>query len=117
MYFPEVIQSLVKYLRYSFFEIVNDFQPSTIFAKSSILYVCQGLEYASAVTNIKPLSPNPTKWSKTLKQLVGNLRRIVWACLTILCDWHLKGLTLLFYGNFKWFKGLFLVSEYFLMKF
>ena len=59
MYFPEVIQSLVKYLRYSFFEIVNDFQPSTIFAKSSILYVCQGLEYASTVTNIKPKVPTP----------------------------------------------------------
>ena len=28
------------------------------------------------VRNINPLSANPTKWSKTLKQFVGNSRRI-----------------------------------------
>ena len=37
-----------------------------------------------------PLSPNPTKWSNTLKQFIGNSRRIVWVCLTILWDWRLK---------------------------
>ena len=34
------------------------------------------------------LSINPTKWSNTLKQLVGNSRRI--ECLTILWGWRLK---------------------------
>ena len=35
---------------------------------------------------ILTLSTNPTKWSNTLKQFVGNSnsRRIVWVCLTIL---------------------------------
>ena len=37
----------VKHLRYSF---SDNFQPLTIFAKPSNLYVCQGPEYASAVT-------------------------------------------------------------------
>ena len=32
------------------------------------------------------------KWSNTLKQFVGNSRRIVWVCLSILWGWILKGL-------------------------
>ena len=39
-----------------------------------------------------PLRANPTKWSDTLKQFVGNSGQIVWVCLTILWKWHLKGL-------------------------
>ena len=35
-------------------------------------------------------APAPTKWSNTLKQFVGNSRRIVWECLTILWCWHLQ---------------------------
>ena len=42
----------------------------------------------------KPLSANPTKCSKTLKQVDGCCRRIVWVCLTILCGWCLKGYTI-----------------------
>ena len=38
------------------------------------------------------LISNPTKWSNTLKQFVGNSRRIIWVCLAILWGWHLKGL-------------------------
>ena len=38
-----------------------------------------------------PLRANPTKWSNTLKQFVGNSRQIAWVCLTILWDWRLKG--------------------------
>ena len=41
--------------------------------------------------NINPLSANPTKWSNTLKQFVGNSRRIVCVCLTILWGPGLKG--------------------------
>ena len=29
-----------------------------------------------------PLSANPTKWSNTVKQFVGNNQQIVWVCLT-----------------------------------
>ena len=39
---------------------------------------------------VNPLSANPTKWSNTLKQFVGNSRRIVWVCLTILWGWRFK---------------------------
>ena len=37
------------------------------------------------------LSSNPTKRSNRLKQFVGCCRRIVWARLTILWGWRLKG--------------------------
>ena len=42
---------------------------------------------------LNPLSANPTKWSNTLKQFVDELVywQIVWVCLTILWDRHLKG--------------------------
>ena len=38
----------------------------------------------------EPFSTNPTKWSNTLKQFVGNRRRIVLVCLTILLGWWLR---------------------------
>ena len=41
--------------------------------------------------NIDPLSANPTKWSKTLKQVVGFYRRLVCVCSTILWGGCLKG--------------------------
>ena len=47
-----------------------------------------GTENAYPMFN--PLSANPTKWSNTLKQFVGKCRQIVWVCLTILWDLHLK---------------------------
>ena len=40
---------------------------------------------------LNTLSVNPTKWSNTRKEFVGNSRQIVWVCLTILWGWHLKG--------------------------
>ena len=39
---------------------------------------------------LTPLNANPTKWSNTLKQFIGNSRRIIWVCLTILWGWRLK---------------------------
>ena len=36
------------------------------------------------------LNANPTKWLNTLKQFVGNSRRIVWVWLTILWGWRWK---------------------------
>ena len=41
---------------------------------------------------VNALSANPTKWWNTVKQIVGNSRRIVWVCLTILWGLALKGL-------------------------
>ena len=35
------------------------------------------------------LNANPTKWSNTLKQFIGNSGQIVPVCWTILWDWHL----------------------------
>ena len=43
------------------------------------------------------LSANPTKWSNTLKQFIGNSRRIDWVCLTISWGWHLNGYVKDFY--------------------
>ena len=40
--------------------------------------------YEYGILYFSPLSANPTKWSNTLKQLVGKSQRIVWVCLTIL---------------------------------
>ena len=42
------------------------------------------------LTKLNPLSVNPTKWSITLKQFVGNTQHIV-VCLTILWVWRLNG--------------------------
>ena len=50
---------------------------------------------------LNSLSANPTKWSSTLKQFVGNSRRIVWVCLTILWGWRLKG-----YSIPGWFTAI-----------
>ena len=44
-------------------------------------------------TEVNPLSANPTKWSNTLKQFVGNSRRIVWVCLAIFVKMAFKRLT------------------------
>ena len=48
------------------------------------LKYCQYLSF-------NPLSANPTKWSNTLKQFVGNCQWIVWVNLTILWGKRLKG--------------------------
>ena len=50
-----------------------------------------------------PLSANPTKWSITLKQFVGNSQRIVWECLITLWGWCLKWLVVIFDFSFPWF--------------
>ena len=41
--------------------------------------------------NLNSLSANPTKWSNTLKQFAGNIRRIDWVYFIILWEWCLKG--------------------------
>ena len=58
----------------------------------SIFYKYKGMfmsEMRWATFN--PLSSNPTKWSNTLKQFVGQSRRIVSVCLTILWSCRVKG--------------------------
>ena len=45
---------------------------------------------SSKVFHHNPSSTNPTKWSSKLKQFVGNSRRIVSVCLTILWGWYLQ---------------------------
>ena len=42
------------------------------------------LSFVAGFAVLKGLSANPTKWLNTKKQFV-------WACLAILCGWHLKG--------------------------
>ena len=43
---------------------------------------------------VNPLNVNPTKWSNTVKQFVGNSQQIAWVCLTILWGLALKVLRL-----------------------
>ena len=53
------------------------------------------------------LSANCTKWSNTLKQFVGKLPANWWVCLTILWDWHFKGLYSLWLQKvWIWCNGL-----------
>ena len=42
------------------------------------------------VITVNPLSFNTTKWPNTLKQFVDCCPRIVWVCLTILCDLYFR---------------------------
>ena len=49
------------------------------------------MEKISFEMKINTLRANPTKWPNTLKQFVGNSRRIVWLCLIIFGGWRLKG--------------------------
>ena len=56
-----------------------------------VLLVCLVWFTGWNAMSLKPLSANHTKWSNTHKQFVGNSRRIVWVCLTILWRWCLKG--------------------------
>ena len=58
--------------------------------KKVIIDAWQGFEHAFC-SYFNPLSASPTKLSNTLKQFVGNSRRSVWVCLTILWGWCLKG--------------------------
>ena len=44
-----------------------------------------------AEQNLNPLSANPTKWSNTLKQFVGNLPTNCLSVFDILWGWRLKG--------------------------
>ena len=46
------------------------------------------LYHSLVLEDVNRLSANPLKWSNTLKQFVGNLP---YECLTIMCDWRLKG--------------------------
>ena len=48
--------------------------------------------FTLVVTDMKTVLTlyNPTKWPNSLKLFVGNSRRIVWVCLTILWGWNLK---------------------------
>ena len=55
----------------------------TIITKRSMLDVAAALDpplvsYISEPVHFNPLGANPTKWSNTLKQFVGNLLGCVW---------------------------------------
>ena len=43
-----------------------------------------GLDKMCIHKPVKPLNTNPTKWSNTLKQFVGNFSNELFKCLTIL---------------------------------
>ena len=54
---------------------------------------------------LNPLSTNPTKWSNTLKQFVGNLAT---NCLNVFehfVGWALKGLITLIFAEFGTYSG------------
>ena len=62
------------------------------FLKTKILYHPQRKDWHKNLFYleiINPLSATPTKWSKTVKQFVGNYQQIVWVCLTIWSGWRL----------------------------
>ena len=61
--------------------------------KTSTWLICEEGEIflKRSYKSVNPLSAKPTKWSNTLKQFVGNSRRIFWVHLTILWGWRLKG--------------------------
>ena len=51
----------------------------------------ENVEKTLLIWHLNPLSANPTKWSNTHKQFVGNSQQIAWVSLTILWGWCLKG--------------------------
>ena len=55
-----------------FFRTAN-FQQLTLFSQSQFLFIIQQLALLIfEFLDLNPLSANPTKWSSTLKQFVGN---------------------------------------------
>ena len=84
--------------------VVNDYVKAKVNSENLIILVCDTSDdfikafrriFHDYLRHLNPLSANPTKWSNTLKQFVGNsrriVRRIVWACLTVLWNWRLNG--------------------------
>ena len=75
------------------------------------LNIRQGSKRSSpdSLTNIKPLSANPTKWSNTLKQFVGNLPTNCLSVFDHFVIWALKGLRefkeINFYPSLKSSRG------------
>ena len=61
-----------------------------------------------------PFRTNPTKWSNTLKQFIGNSQWIVWVCLTIVWGWRLKGWSSLAYSFWSILKNHFEHENFFL---
>ena len=49
---------------------------------------------------LNPFSANPTKWSNTLKQFVGNIPRIAWVSFDHFVGLALKGLKKIAYQKF-----------------
>ena len=49
---------------------------------------------------LNPLSANPIKWLNTLKQFVGNIRRIAWVFYDLFVGLALKGLKKIVYQKF-----------------
>ena len=48
------------------------------------------ISWISRISLLNPVSTNPTKWSNTLKQFLGNSQRVVWVGLIILWGWCLN---------------------------
>ena len=64
---------------------------TSVFFQYAVIY---GLHDFASLDSLKPLSPNPTKWSNTLKQFVGNLTT---NCLSVFDHFvgsAIKGLTI-----------------------
>ena len=54
------------------------------YSQQSCNYDDVGVEKWFQEGYLNPVSANPTKWPNTIKQFVGNSRRIVWVYLIIL---------------------------------
>ena len=88
------IKRIVVYL------LVELFEPVVLLMKTILKHqsICVQVQivhdrmasFCYLVQSFNPLTGNPTKWSNTLKQFVGNSRQVVWVCLTILWCWCLK---------------------------
>ena len=78
-----------------FFRTAN-FQQLTLFSQSQFLFIIQQLALLIfEFLDLNPLSANPTKWSSTLKQFVGNFPTNCLRVFDHFLELALKGLMIL----------------------
>ena len=70
---------------------------TSVFFQYAVIY---GLHDFASLDSLKPLSPNPTKWSNTLKQFVGNLTTNCLSVFDHFVGLVLKGLNVTLYRAF-----------------
>ena len=85
--FRENVVAVNKYFQ-QFVALISNFGESARNDEIILLKVSPLILRGNKKKDVNPLSANPTKWSNTSKQFVGNLPT---NCLTILWGWRLKG--------------------------